>query len=655
MHVGKGQQLHGTLKVLTAQAGKARKGKRDTGNNDGNKASTREDDVSADRKPEGNIKADQSETMAMHDDPGPPAPTSGSVPEGCQNLEIEVLEDEFADMPALEEEEDYEPDGDVQTAVDEGQSTSHLGPGAGDGRQPNNWKHIYGEAMSENLKKWCSQEGKASPIVILLPCCGIDGATRALEFLGIPFVPHAYDIVPDYKDTLVQHFTAAGVDMSKAVIKTGDEGDITKLTSADLDPGTQALCAGPPCQPWSTKGRQEGEDDTRFKALNAFLAIFVILAKYGTLKCMLLENVPGTTTYKADDPEFKPIYYRILLTLQDEVPEFVFDLDFAEAHNNNLGAARKRAVLKGIRNDCVTAMAVPLPLADLGRGDLRRHLTDNLPNIKEGDLTPRIHGNLAAYQTWIRQWVQEHGGPAQIAKRYGPGSVACFDADRSADKVYKQSFKINLAPCLTTGNCFLTVMSLEDIEKDLDDMKLVRFLSRSERCTLMGIGPNDLNLLSNTRAVKATGNMYPVPIIVNHLLPMLNSVANTAGFHSVTPWIQDPLGLGSKDIPQVMDHLKCRLEEMHKSPALQGQPRLVDFKLKALRQSPKFCHVSTKNKRGRPAGSSQGDDVTPQPKKEKKVVQSEATPRAEVLRLATITGRCAHELPLPTWAWTREL
>ena len=130
------------------------------------------------------------------------------------------------------------------------------------------------------------------------------------------------------------------------------------------------------------------------------LAMVVILAKHGMLIFALLENVFGTLQWTGGLP---PMFMRIMLVLRDECPEFYWGIDKMFAQLYKLGASRRRAFLKGIKNTHISVPRVPPPLSCLGQGSVRDYLTPGLPNNALEDFTDAQQQNLRDLEVKVKQ------------------------------------------------------------------------------------------------------------------------------------------------------------------------------------------------------------------------------------------------------------
>ena len=116
-------------------------------------------------------------------------------------------------------------------------------------------------------------------------------------------------------------------------------GDITKIESKDI-PNHDILCAGFPCQPFSTAGRRLGFDDTRG---TLFFEVARIL-KDKKPTGFILENVKGLTNHDGGHT------LEVILNIIDEIG---YDCKFEvlNAKNYNVLQNRERWYCVGVRKD----------------------------------------------------------------------------------------------------------------------------------------------------------------------------------------------------------------------------------------------------------------------------------------------------------------
>ena len=107
-------------------------------------------------------------------------------------------------------------------------------------------------------------------------------------------------------------------------------GDITKIDAQDI-PDHDVLCAGFPCQPFSTAGRRLGFEDTRG---TMFFEVARIL-KEKKPTCFILENVKGLTNHDSG---------KTLETILNTLDEIGYDVKYSvlNAKDYNVPQNRER-------------------------------------------------------------------------------------------------------------------------------------------------------------------------------------------------------------------------------------------------------------------------------------------------------------------------
>lgn len=122
------------------------------------------------------------------------------------------------------------------------------------------------------------------------------------------------------------------------------DADIATLTAADLRPAGAArnwrpdlLAGGPPCQPFSSAGRQRGVADPRGKLFLEFVRVAAELRP----RYVLFENVRGLLTQKG--PDGRP--GGVLEMVQESFEEFGYAVRFATLNAADFGAAQRRVRL----------------------------------------------------------------------------------------------------------------------------------------------------------------------------------------------------------------------------------------------------------------------------------------------------------------------
>ena len=360
--------------------------------------------------------------------------------------------------------------------------------------EPNDWKTEF------------PQLRLAQPIHIAMPCCGIDGAGWSLRAMGVPFTPNnVYDLETRYKE-----YWQGMVEEGSPLHFGKHDGDIVQVELSDLERPVHVLCSGPPCPPWAGNGNKKGVEDFRAKAFLAIVNIVASLAKCGELQAAVLENVQGILHRQGGEESFMS---KLLRILQEEVREFLWQVDTLKAVDYKLAQDRTRVFLRGIRSKLCPSGAVPPPLPPFGH----RVLTDflaSMPCVDRNKLTKCMAQNLKDSQEQLRKLLQEG--------RLEETDVVCFALDRADGKTYKRHISVNRTPTLTTSNSYLFV---SDMKMGLPDQQRThfRFLHPQERFVLQGFNVEVAQKFASSQAlqVKAAGNAYPVPLIGAAMAPLL--------------------------------------------------------------------------------------------------------------------------------------
>lgn len=186
------------------------------------------------------------------------------------------------------------------------------------------------------------------------------------------------------------------------------EGDVTQRSFAAYR-GIDVVHGGPPCQPFSTAGKQAGEDDPR-----NMWSQFVRCVRQTRPRAFIAENVPGLL-----DQKFEPFVRKnILVPLEDQYTIFRFKL---AAHDFGVPQARKRVFFVGFRakrdaarfvipepthGDVATLFGPLLPrnTARLSLGLPETGFDQMAPTLRSGFTGPRkttgVVNSKASLKTW---------------------------------------------------------------------------------------------------------------------------------------------------------------------------------------------------------------------------------------------------------------
>lgn len=227
----------------------------------------------------------------------------------------------------------------------------------------------------------------------------------------------------------------------------------------------------------------------------------------------ILENVTGILAQTEGMESAMQVFLR---TLEDFLPEFVWSVETLHAEDYLLPQSRVRVFLKGIRR--LIAAAVPPALPPFGRRHLRQ-CAGEFPHTPRTDFTPLQQSNIKHYEKMIRDKV--------ATGELDMDDLVVVSADRSEEGEYGCSIARNVAPTLTTHNAYLLIMSVQDVVRQTPDeeREFFRKVRDAERLSLQGLPLKMLHTLPRGKIVFATGNAYPVPLIIAVFQPMLMALS----------------------------------------------------------------------------------------------------------------------------------
>ena len=354
---------------------------------------------------------------------------------------------------------------------------------------------------------------------ICCPCVGIDGAGHALQTMGCGSSMHnVYDLVHDYREALTSHFQEMGMEVIR--LNLGKKaGDILKVPLQELEKPIDFLVSGPPCPPWAGQGKRQGCKDPRSHVFMTVISWVAYLIATGGLLGCVLENVVGITHVTRDGRE--PVSEKFLRALRLHCPSFVWTIDRLDLANYLTPQSRVRIFIRGLRK--IIAAIVPPPLPGWGRRHLREALAANMPHTPRSAWTAQQQKNILDSEELVISEVQR--GKLEM------DDIVVVPADRSHDfeMVYESKFSCNVCPTLTTHNNNLIVMSVQDVVRRTKDSsrEFFRKLLLPERLQLQGFPASLALRLPENKITFASGNAYPVPLIIASLFPMIAAVGNS--------------------------------------------------------------------------------------------------------------------------------
>ena len=131
--------------------------------------------------------------------------------------------------------------------------------------------------------------------------------------------------------------------------------------------------------------------------------------------------------------------------------------------------------------------------------------------------------------------------------------------DRAKGCSYQQNYTINNLPTLTTNSGSLMILDVGGVVDKAPDSErqFMRFVRNNEKLAAQGFSPKVHLSLSSQCPQKASGNAYPVPLIIAVLHPIVNAL----GQINLAQW--PPHGVRSTSMPP-MSFLNAVMKEFAK-------------------------------------------------------------------------------------------
>ncbi len=355
---------------------------------------------------------------------------------------------------------------------------------------------------------------------ICVPCCGIDGCGHALQAMNCPADMHnVYDLQESYRGALTHHFKEMGMEVINLNLGHA-AGNILQVGLHQLQKPIDFLVSGPPCPPWAGQGNRKGCNDKRAPVFMQVIKWVAYLIATGGLLGCILENVVGLTHCTADGHE--PVSDKFLRALRKFCPQFSWRIDRLELVNYLLPQTRVRVFIRGMRK--IIAASVPDPLPAWGSTSLRSCLAPNMPHTPRKTFTKTQQKNIKDSEELVKSSVKK--GLLSM------DDLVVTSADRSNSEELMTHIILtrNVCPTLTTHNVYLLIMSVKDIVNDVEDSEreFFRLFLLPERLQLMGFPASVALTLPKSRVVFASGNAYPVPLIIATFFPMLLALAESS-------------------------------------------------------------------------------------------------------------------------------
>ncbi len=252
-------------------------------------------------------------------------------------------------------------------------------------------------------------------------------------------------------------------------------GDITKIEAKDI-PSHDILCAGFPCQPFSTAGRRFGFDDTRG---TLFFDVARILKEKKPM-CFILENVKGLTNHDKGNT------LNTILSTLDEIG-YDYKYEVLNAKNYNVPQNRERWYCIGIKKN----MGI-----DISNFNFPAHeeLKTKLLNIIESHIDSTEYIASESCERNIKTFIEKK------SIEVTPHTLA-YDIRPSRCHFVKGDVSNCLTAKMGTGGSNVAVVISQN-----------RKLTERECLRLMGF-PDNYKIGKGYQAYKQIGNSVVVPVI----------------------------------------------------------------------------------------------------------------------------------------------
>ena len=319
------------------------------------------------------------------------------------------------------------------------------------------------------------------------------------------------DLDPAYHFCLWKHCLEAGMESFK--LELGKvAGDLLLKPLKQLKVPCDFLVSGPPCPPWAGQGNRRSLKDSRARVFIRILTWVLYLVHCGGLLAVAIENVVGISQSQHN---CEPVLDMFLRAMNKFVPEFVWGWDKLHLRHYMCPQLRVRIILKGMRRTICNILAPPLP--GFGERGLREAL-GKFPNTPLQSLSQPQQQNHRDYEEIIRTKF--------AAGLLDKTDVVMFAIDRAKGRAVNQHIYINVSGTLTCHNRYLWVEKVGDIidEVPCSEREYSRFLKNPERLALQGFEKELALQLTPSKAFKAAGNAYPVPLMAAALSPMVSSI-----------------------------------------------------------------------------------------------------------------------------------
>ena len=283
----------------------------------------------------------------------------------------------------------------------------------------------------------------------------------------------------------------------------GAAGDILTRPVEDF-PSCHVLVSGPPCPPWSSKGKCLSFDDPRAAVFWKVVDIVRHQGQQDQLMFFILENVPGLLKRHNGVSE-APVTI-LVKALQDTLPDFDLEILLLNSLDFGLPQSRARVYIVGRRRELFPRGQPPPPRIFAGRVQLRDILWPAAACA--GKLyTPIQEQNLRDFKHKYRHWMTDPG-------QRGLFMVVDISRTPSDRTTWGNSpHEPDVVECLTASGPALHVFALGEGQGELS---VDRPIMPGERGLLQGQSQDLVNAVDGVPDIhqkRMFGNAMSVPVV----------------------------------------------------------------------------------------------------------------------------------------------
>lgn len=399
-------------------------------------------------------------------------------------------------------------------------------------RFPRSWVEKLDEHYKEERQRRTAELNSfGRPLKIGTPCAGFEAPIFALLELGIE-IQHCFSLdVAQHAERFGHNLRQAGQERaaqgdtsyrsSEDYALLGKvEGDLLNIRPEDL-PEIDVLVAGPPCPPWSTMGRREGEDDSRAQVFWKTISLIGALAQRG-LQAFVLENVAGL---KKKDANGKRGIDQVLSRLKQLVPDFTVHVFDMNSKHYFVAQNRPRVYIVGVRK------VLRRPGFCFGRDPVRLGPPPGIRSFLAKSNVPRQFLSMPKRLVEKRREYWQYLDTLDRKSVSGKGwSVLSCIMERNPKSKFSAMREDGLTPALLSQSQQLPYVFLRR-DREKAEQCFQRFLTPIEALYLQGFPVHSdlfascLNGLTDKDVMTGAGNAMSVPVVgsvLAHLLVTTN-------------------------------------------------------------------------------------------------------------------------------------